>query len=151
VSAPIRDTPAGEIARLTVVRSQFDRAEAAALATTAPPRQHGSESAPARLLATLADFPLMPPADLYRSTGGTRAVEKFVDLPADVQAAVLACAPPKDGPVVLVVMHGRCAIVGPFDGPDEARAWWGVEWNRFAGHARWAILPVPAASGGEVG
>lgn len=141
------DTVLDEAIRTRVVRTQLDLVEAQALAVEERAPAQGAAPASAAVLAAVYAAPLVDPSEVERPTGVCRDPGKFVDFDRATRAAILAAAPPMFGPVVLVIVYGQCAVVGTFDSPDAAQAWWTVKWNRLAGKAPFAILPAPA--GGE--
>jgi hypothetical protein len=142
---PISEMHPEDVAgRSRVVTAALDRAEAVALARPAPaPRQLVTDDqVPTDVLATVHAAPLITLDQLSRVTGAVRTPEKFVQFDNATRAAILAAPAPTSGPVVLVIVHTQCGVIGTFDSSDHARAWWGVEWNRLNGSAPYAILPA---------
>jgi hypothetical protein len=89
--------------------------------------------------------PLIPPTGVQRATGNLRDPAGSTYWPEHVAAAVLALPRPAAGRGVLVLVHSNAAVVGPFDSPDAAHAWWDADFNRLAGVARVTVLPADCA------
>lgn len=136
-----------ETIRTRRVRSEFDAIERRFLAPETFTPAQGAAPVPAAVLAVVHAAPLMAPTEVERPRGVVRHPGKFRDFDKATRAAILAAAAPMVGAVVLVIVHTNCAVIGPFDSPEAARAWWHVEWNKLASSTPYAILPAPA--GGE--
>jgi hypothetical protein len=132
-----------ETIRTRRVRRQFDAIEQRFLAPEEFTPAPGVAPVPAAVLAVVHAAPLMAPTEVERPRGVVRHPSKFRDFDKATRAAILAAAAPMVGPVVLVIVHANCCVVGPFDSPEAARAWWHVEWNRLASSTPYALLPAP--------